>query len=185
MTGFEFAMIPVAIVIGFALTRLLNDWAYIIAHWSSFDKPGLFLSLTLFFMIGTLSHFVGDWPFREIEMGFGRLFLIILPTLVMILAIAVMVPEPAELPLNLEAHYFERIRLASGLMVLGILLSVLPDHFPGVVGAPPLWMVCLFLAPLIVLAFFRHKPVHIVAQGFIFIMTALQLSGITDFGQIQ
>ena len=177
MSGFEFAMIPIAIVIGFALTRLLNCWAHIVNCWSSFEKPGLFLSFTLFLMIGILSHFVGDWSFREIELGFGRLILIILPTLLMILSVAIMVPEPADLPANLEDHYFNRIRKTLGLMIFAILLSIIPDHFPGVTNPPPYWMVSLVLAPMIVLFFLKQKRVHIGALGFICFMTVLQLSG--------
>ncbi len=178
-------MIPVAIVIGFALTRLLNSWANIANSWSTIEKPGLFLTYTIFMMFGILSHFVGDWSFREVELGFGRLALIILPTLLMILSVSIMVPEPSDLPKNLEEQYFQCVRKSSALLVFGIVLSLIPDHFPGVVNAPPIWMVGLVIAPLSVLALSTHKLVHIGSLVFMGVMMLLQLSGISEFGQMQ
>ena len=185
MSAFEFFMIPIAIVIGFALSRLLNSWASIANSWSTFEKPGLFLSFTFFLMIGILGHFVGDWSLREVELGYGRLILIIMPTLLMILSISIMVPEPAGLPHNLEEHYFRRIRMSLGLMVFAILLSLVPDQLPGVVNAPPIWMVGLIIAPMTVLALSTHKFVHIGGLIFLGLMMLLQLSGVSEFGQMQ
>jgi hypothetical protein len=184
MSAFEFAMIPVAIVIGFALTRLLNCWASITKGWSTFRKPGLFLTFTLFLMFGILSHFVGDWSFRDVEFGFGRLVLIIMPTLLMILSISIMVPEPTDLPDNLEKHYFGCIRKSLGLMVLAILLSLIPDRFPGVANPPPIWMVGLVIGPMIVLVLSTQKAVHIGGLIFMGLVMLLQVSGLSEFGQM-
>ena len=87
MTGFEFGLVPVAIIIGFALTQILIGWGKVVRQWSMLQNPGLFLSFTGFTMAGILSHFVGDWAYRDIELHYGRLVLIILPTLAMVLAI--------------------------------------------------------------------------------------------------
>ena len=65
MTGFEFSLIPVAIIVGFALTRILSRWGQVVRQWSSLQIPWLFLSFTVIAMAGMLSHFVGDWAYRE------------------------------------------------------------------------------------------------------------------------
>lgn len=39
MTVFEFNLIPIAIIIGFAITRVLVAWASVIRNWSTIRKP--------------------------------------------------------------------------------------------------------------------------------------------------
>lgn len=100
MTGFEFSLIPVAIIIGFALTQILLCWGRIVREWSRIQRPAFFLSFTVFAMAGVISHFVGDWAYRDIELHYGQLVLIILPTLSMVLATSVILPSDAEFPLD-------------------------------------------------------------------------------------
>ena len=185
MTGFEFSMIPVAIVIGFAITRLLNNWAQIFVTWDQIKNPFLYLSFSSLLLFGILSHFVGDWPYRNIELNLGRLSLIILPALVMILGIASMVPQSTEFSQDLEKHYFERIRLSATLMGTGILLGVVPDMFPGVTDAQPVWMVLLFVAPMLLMAMVGHRLLHMAVHLFIWALLIIQLIGLTGFGRIQ
>ena len=185
MTGFEFGLIPVAIIIGFALTRILTCWGQVVRRWSELQNLGLFLSFTVFAMAGILSHFVGDWAYREIDLHFGLLVLIILPTLSMVLAISVILPSDGEFPSDLREHYFTYARKSSGLFGIGVLLSIVPDLDPGAVNTPEPWMVGAVLIPLGCMAALRRKVVHVLAHLALWAMMLLQMSSLTSFGSIQ
>jgi hypothetical protein len=182
MTGFEFSLIPVAIIVGFALTRILTCWGQIVRTWSNLHTPWLFLSYTVIAMAGVLSHFVGDWAYRDIDLHFGQLVLIVLPTLVMVLSISVMLPGETEFPSDLTKHYFVYVRKSSCLMGTGVLLSVIPDLFPGAVNVPEPWMVALVVAPLGLMAALRQQIVHIFAHVIMWVMLLAQMSSLTNFG---
>ncbi len=185
MSGFEFGLIPIAIVIGFAVTKILNAWGHVVRHWSSFDKPWMFLSFTGFAMGGMLTHFVGDWAYRDIELHLGRLVLIMLPTLVMVMAISVVVPADSEWPEDLRDHYYRYARKAAGLFGFGIFLSVAPDLLPGASGVPEPWMIGAYLLPLGLMGATLHPAVHIVGHILVWAMLVLQMSSLTTFGTIQ
>ena len=185
MTGFEFGLIPVAIIIGFALTQILTCWGQVVREWASLQNPGLFLSFTVFAMAGILSHFVGDWAFRDVGLSYGQLVLIILPTLSMILSISVILPSDGEFPSDLREHYFTYVRRSSGLMGLGVLLSVVPDLLPGAANTPETWMVGAVLVPLGCMAAVRRKVVHVLSHVALWAMMLLQMSSLTSFGSIR
>jgi hypothetical protein len=185
MTGFEFGLVPVAIIIGFALTQILIGWGKVVRQWSMLQNPGLFLSFTGFAMAGILSHFVGDWAYRDVELHYGRLVLIILPTLAMVLAISVILPNDAEFPTNLREHYFSYARKSSGLFGIGILLSIIPDLLPGAANIPEAWMVGMILLPLGCMAAMRQTVVHVLSHVVVWTMLLLQMSSLTSFGSIQ
>lgn len=185
MSGFEFSLIPVAIIIGVALTQILGCWARVIRHWPRLQNPGLFLSFTVIAMAGILSHFVGDWAYRNIEMHFGQLVLIILPTLAMVLAISVILPADDEIPSDLGGHYFTFVGKASGLFLVGIALSVVPDLLPGAVNTPEPWMVGAVMVPFVCITVLRHAVVHLLAHAGLWVVMLLQMSSLTSFGSIQ
>ena len=185
MTGFEFSLIPVAIIVGFALTRILSCWGQVVRQWSELEKPWLFLSFTVIAMAGMLSHFVGDWAYRDVELHFGQLVLIILPTLAMVLAVSVILPSGDDLPLDLDEYYFSYATKAASLFVIGVLLSVIPDLFPGAVNVPELWMVGAVVVPLVCIATFRRPVIHLVSHGVMWVIMLVQMSSLTSFGSIQ
>jgi hypothetical protein len=185
MSGFEFGLIPIAIVVGFAITRILSAWGTVVRQWSSLKSPWLFLSFTGFAMGGMVSHFVGDWAYRDIELHLGRLILIVLPTLPMVIAVSVIVPNENDWPADLREHYFGNVGKAAALFGIGVVLSVLPDLLPGASGIPEVWMVAVFLAPLVFMVVTTHPVVHRVAHVVCWLMLLLQMSGLTSFGAIE
>ena len=131
------------------------------------------------------SHFVGDWAYRDIDLSFGRLTLIILPTLALVMAIALILPHEPKFPLNLREHYFEYAPKASRLFGIGILLSVIPDLLPGVESQPQPWIIVAFIVPIGLMAFLRNAVVHGLSQAVLWMMLLLQMLGLTSFGDVQ
>ena len=185
MSGFEFGLVPVAIIIGFALTKILNAWGHVVRRWSTLHKPWMLLSFSGFAMVGILSHFVGDWAYRDIELNLGRLVLIILPTLLMVMAISVILPTDDDWPSDLLEHYFCYSRQAAGLFCIAIALSIVPDLLPGASGVPELWMIASFVFPLVLMAVTRNHSVHVVCHVVLWAMALLQMSSLTGFGLIR
>ena len=184
MSGFEFGLIPVAIIVGFALSQILIAWGHIVRQWSALQRPGLFLSFTGMALVGVLSHFVGDWSFRTVDLHFGTLMLIILPTLALVLAMSVILPANDDFPADLEAHYFKHVRKSAMLFASGITLGVLPDYLPGAQSVPEMWMVLTALVPIIAMAATQQRLVHIASQAVLWGLMLMQMSSLTDFGFI-
>ena len=160
MSSFEFGMIPVAILIGFALNRLIVCWAHIFLHWQNYEDRWLFLSYSAIALVAMLSHFSSFWVYREIDFSLANMLLIVSPTLLLVLAITILVLSDEKLPANLGSYYFERNPKVSGLLAAGVLVGILPDQLPGVLTGPSLGMYLLFAATFAVMAVTSHRIVH-------------------------
>ena len=124
MSAFEFSLIPIAIVIGFAITQLLSLWASLIRNWQSISQPAFYVSISLWLLVALLVHFTGLWAYREVSFGsVGTLLLVISPTLFFMLSISVLVPIGGQLAGNRSDYYFERSRSFLGLAAWASALS--------------------------------------------------------------
>ncbi len=165
MSAFEFSLIPIAIIIGFAITQLLSLWASLIRNWQTTSHPGFYLSISLWLLAALLVHFTGLWGYREVPFGsFGALLLVIAPTLFFMLSVSVLTPTNNELSGNLSDSYFARCRSVLILAALASALSGVPDLLPGVLSAPDPWLLLIYVVPLAVLAFTSNRAIHAVGH---------------------
>ncbi len=170
MSAFEFSLIPIAIVIGFAITQLLSLWASLIRNWQAVSQPAFYVSISLWLLVALLVHFTGLWAYREVSFGsFGTLLLVISPTLFFMLSISVLVPDGGQLAGNLSDYYFERSRSVLGLAALAAALSGVPDFLPGVISSPGPWLL-VWIIPLASLAFTNNRAAHSAGHVFIWIV---------------
>ena len=165
MSNFEFNLIPIAIIIGFAITRVLAVWASVIRNWPTIQQPWLYLSLSMLLLVTLRVHFTGLWGYRDVEFGsLNRLLLVISPTLFFMLAISLLAPANQEIDGDLEATYFRRVRPTFALAAIAAASSALPDLLPGVVSPPTPWELLYFIVPLAVMASFLYRAVHIIGH---------------------
>ena len=165
MTYFEFSLIPVAIVIGFALSSILNCLALVIQNWKQHKQHALFVSFMLMVMLALVSHFAADWVFREMVHTHTRLLLVVVPTFVLVLAASLMFPQNGQLISNLDEHYFENISKASVFFSIGIILAAIPDTFEEVLNPLPYWQSALFICLFILMAITKNKAAHVATHA--------------------
>ena len=167
MTKFEFILIPIGILIGFAINVLLTSWASLFRSWQSVSGSGFYISLSLWMLTSVLGHFSGYWEYRDHALDFPQQMLLISPTLLFMLAISVMAPRKQDLVKDYRAYYFGYSRIFFGLASAAMLLTTIPDLTFGVMSVSTLWMTLLGATPAIVLAITTRPVIHIAGHVYL------------------
>ena len=120
MSEFEFVLIAIAIVSGFAISEILAGWGRGLSARGGAPYSGLqfFASLTLLFQI--LRYVWTLWNFRSVEWQFWSFMAVLIPMLVLALAAHVISLPPSSPEVDPEEVYFARARS------FFLLLSLLP-----------------------------------------------------------
>ena len=68
MEQLEFALVPIGIVLGYGVTKVLGSWAHIIRIWHRLDRfPLLFVSSTALLMLFMYANFAGLWGYQSVD----------------------------------------------------------------------------------------------------------------------
>ena len=86
MDSFEFAQIPIAILIGFGLSEILSGWGHKLRQRSTIPFSGLELVSSTFVLVFAIRYMWAQWALRSLEWDFVAYFLTLLPALVIALA---------------------------------------------------------------------------------------------------
>ena len=181
MDQLEFALIPIGIVLGYGVTKIIGTWAYTIQAWDQQERPPvLYLSstgLSLFFMYW---NFSGLWGYQSVEFEAAQgafnvtyLFVITLPILLFMLSVSTLIPHDLGAVNDLDAHYFSSARAFHLAFALGIVASFLPDFLPGVVsptGPDAFMALSVFLGMFLIMAFVKARAIHILIQAALWII---------------
>ena len=191
MDQLEFALIPVGIVFGFGISRVLQAWAGVIRmpHRER-GNPFLFVSATAMGLVIMYLNFSGLWAYGEVNFSlnsgiFNAAFLLILtlPMLLFMLAVLVLTHDSIEASTDLNAHYRATSRRFFLIFCLALGASFLPDLLPGVKATPNPIYGLLVIGLFAVLALVRnataHLVMHVIFWACIVFILALSLAGIS------
>ena len=178
MEQLEFALVPIGLVLGYGVTKVLGAWAHVIHLWSGFKRPPvLFLSctaLSLFFMYW---NFSGLWTYRDVNFELMRgsfnvmyLFAITLPMLLFMLAVSVIVPPNISQIINLGEHYQRSARTFHLIFAAAVGASLLPDMLPGVGFAPTPVPFLVIMLMFLVMGLVRSRTLDFTLQAFVWIL---------------
>lgn len=143
MSEFEFVLVTIAIVAGFAISEILAGWSRpLLARGNSgYSSLRFFASLFLLFL--TLRYIWTLWGVRSSEWHFVQFVLVLAPMLLIALA-AYVISMPAEAPeLDANEIYFARARpfflLLAGVVIAWTLyewanFTVIQDAYPAEVN---------------------------------------------------
>ena len=171
MSAFEFILILVSVVAGFAVSEILSGWGRVIREHTPISKIGVHLIASSWLLLMIVRYVWLLWDYREIDWRFVDFVLAFAPILV--LALAAYVTNPARIQrFDPVTHYLNQARPFCYLVALFLLLFVF--------GAPRISVepgfTLAFLGPLAVaamlmgLAHVRRPVVHGVAFGFMLLM---------------
>ncbi|MEE4145133.1 MAG: hypothetical protein V2I26_10080, partial [Halieaceae bacterium] len=189
MDQLEFALVPIGIVLGYGVTKIMVAWADVIHSWPHIRRPPLiYLSSTAMCLYFMYMNFAGLWAYKGVDFVLDNgifnvvyLFAITLPMLIFMLAVSVLVPVATRQTLQFDAHYFQSSPSFYLILALGVCTTVLPDLLPGVEFAPsPTWPL-IIAATFVCLAFVRNRFAHGLAHSLFWSLLAVGF-GYTMFG---
>lgn len=171
MEQLEFALVPIGIVLGYGVTRVLASWAHIIRLRNQHARaPVLFISATALSTYLMYANFAGLWAYRSVdfEVSVGifsitHLVIVTLPMLLFMLAVSVVAPPNIDDIRDLENHYFESARAFYIVLCGAMLASFLPDILLGIHLDMPAFtplILCLVFFALLALAWVKSRAVH-------------------------
>lgn len=122
MSEFEFVLVTIAIVAGFAISEILAGWSRPMLARGDAGYSSLRFFASLFLLFLTLRYIWTLWSVRSSEWQFVHFVLVLTPMLLMALAARV-ISMPAEAPeLDSTEIYFARAR-PFFLLLVGVLIS--------------------------------------------------------------
>ena len=122
MSEFEFVLVTIAIVAGFAISEILAGWSRPLLARSNAGYSSLRFFASLFLLFLTLRYIWTLWGVRSSEWHFVHFVLVLAPMLLIALA-AHVISMPAEAPeLDSTEIYFARAR-PFFLLLAGVLIS--------------------------------------------------------------
>lgn len=109
MSAFEFILILVSVVAGFAVSEILSGWGRLIRERTPISEVGVHILASSWLLVMTIRYVWVLWAFRGIEWHFFDFVLAFLPILV--LALAAHVTNPVRvLKFNPATHYLSQAR---------------------------------------------------------------------------
>lgn len=181
LTQLEFALIPIAIVMGYGVTLIIRAWTEIIHRWHEREcTPYLYLSATGMSLVFMYMNFAGLWAYQNVEFAYtdsvfsiGHLFALSLPMILIMLSVSVLVRSSVVSSSNLDAVYFALAKRYFSIQAVAVVASFLPDLMPGVTDVPyplpGLIMICVYLY----LAFSQSRAIHCLAHILFWLMIVL------------
>ncbi len=170
MTQFEFILLPLSMIAAIAVGKILTSWALVVKNWGRTKNRSLYLSFSVWLVFNLLfGHFGGLWLYRELEFTTLITFLVLLPTLLSSLSMAIL--SLSDFQEDLDEHYFKYQARSVTFALAALITSTLTDLIPGApffVGilAPITITAVAMLAMLIS----TSKHVHIAAHGILWII---------------
>ena len=172
MEQLEFALIPIGIVLGYGVTKVLGSWAHLVRIRRRLERPPiLFFSATALSLFYMYANFSGLWAYSNVDFQYAAgtfntsfLLLITLPMLLFMLAISVMVPSDIDDIQDLEGHYDGSTGPFYVIFCAAIASSALPDLLPGVRMSVPLPLTIFswfLLLSLLTLVWFKGRLIHL------------------------
>ncbi|MDG1231084.1 MAG: hypothetical protein P8P91_02375 [Pseudomonadales bacterium] len=187
MSEFEFVLILVSIVAGFAVSEILSGWGKLIRERAPISDTGLHL-LASFWLLSMITRYVWVlWVFREIEWRFVDFILAFVPMLV--LALAAYVTNPARVVnFNPTTHYLSQARpfcyLAAFFFVswsLGSQRAFIPEG--DIVAVPQIIGVTIAVV-FMCLAHTKKQTLHGLGLGLLILVLMFMSSvAITNLGE--
>jgi hypothetical protein len=132
VTAFEHIAILVSIVIGFALTTLLAGAVRLVhrRHAVVWYWPSVVWMITLFLV--DVQVWWADFAWRRAaSWSFATFVAMLLVPIGAYILSALIVAEPAEMPIDLRAEYFIRRQVFFGVIIVTLAVSYLPDVLFG------------------------------------------------------
>lgn len=183
MEQLEFALVPIGIVLGYGVTKVLGSWAHVIRIWHGLERPPwLFLSSTGLSLLFMYANFSGLWAYRSVEYEvaqgiFNVLYLLVitLPILLFMLSVSVLVPPNLDEISNLEAHYVESALPFYLILASGVGASLLPDLLPGVKFAPSPLVIFIIIAVFLSLAWIKNRGIHLSVHAVLWMLVMARI----------
>jgi hypothetical protein len=165
----EFALIPIGIVLGYGVTKVLGSWAHVIHIWNRLERlPVLFLSSTALSLCFMYMNFSGLWAYRSVEFEVTQgifnvvyLFAITLPMLLFMLAVSVLVPPNLSEITDLEAHFLESVLAFNLIFSAAMGAAMLADFLPGIKNTTPPIPALIMITIFVLVGLARSRAIHL------------------------
>ena len=128
MSAFEFILILIAIVAGFAISEILAAWGRLVRARVSLRHAALYLASTAFLLALIVRYIWVLWIFNQEEWNFAAFLLAFAPIVVLALA-AYVISVPRVSAPDVLGHYFNEARPFYYLLVLFLVLWTVSDLF--------------------------------------------------------
>jgi hypothetical protein len=183
MSAFEFILVLVSVVAGFAVSEILSGWGRMIRERVPIAAVGVHLVASCYLLIMIIRSVWVLWVLREHDWLFIDFIFVFAPILV--LALAAYVINPARIQrFDSETHYLSQARPLCYLItvyfcvsIVGAMQMIGAEILPTVASVAGMVMFAMFL----VLAHVRRPMIHGIGFGIaIAVTTFMSMSAVTS-----
>ena len=168
MSKFEFIIVLVSIMLGFAATEQLAVWGRVLRAPTRYGFSWPFFLSSLYVLSALVMHWVMFWSYSDVDISQARhVFLLTLPSLVLALSSYALAPEPNTREPILDHHWNE----SSGRLM--ILFGTFPATacvadvlLPGALAGPPPLVVLAVVSIFLGAGFERFRRLRPAVVGF-------------------
>ena len=187
MSAFEFILVLVSVVAGFAVSEVLSGWGRLIRERVAIRQVAVYLLASTWLLLMITRYVWVLWVFRGIEWRFIDFMLAFIPMLVLALAAYLINPTRAKTFVPAE-HYMSQARPFCGLIAFyfivwsfGIQLALIAE---GELLAAPQVIGLVFAFTFGSLAWLRNERVHGVALALVLLGIVLMSTvSVTNLNQ--
>ena len=172
---FLFNSVIVSLLVGIALSKLIESWGRIVQQKRSIKSSILFLLISSWLFSFFVAHWLGLWQYRELEVNSVLIsYIIFLPSLLGALATYILTPVISE-NLDIEKFYFSmapRSHLIIGIFVIsaGLTDLMIPEHKQASLS------VFLILGGLLIfLSMIQNRLIHLILLSILWIISLIGL----------
>ncbi len=172
---FLFNSVIVSLLVGIALSKIIESWGRIIQQKRSIKSSILFLLISSWLFSFFVAHWLGLWQYRELEVNSIIIsYIIFFPSLLGALATYILIPSISE-NLDLEKFYFSmapRSYLFIGIFVIsaGLTDLMIPENKQA-----SLTVFLIMGGLLFILSMFRKRLLHLIVLSILWIASLLGL----------
>ncbi|MEM7541494.1 MAG: hypothetical protein AAF384_07880 [Pseudomonadota bacterium] len=175
MSQFEFLMIIASIFVAIAITEIISWWGQLLRSDPYPPVSRIHLAWTILFVCNAVLYWSGFWPYRDIAIeSYGQIWMLLLPTLFMILVGYALTPSPTALAEHNGKYFDEKRKTIFIPWSVFILLAVLADaaivESPTLEGAVP---GLVSMAVFVSLIFLSNPIINYVGLAFLFLLLFL------------
>ena len=127
MSQFEFILIAVTIVAGFAISEVLAGVGRSLRASDGSRYSGLFYLAALILLFLACRYIWTLWDYRSLQWAFSKFVLVLVPIFALALAAHVITVSASGDPVDLEEHYFSRARWFYILLIIFSISWALSD----------------------------------------------------------
>lgn len=167
LSTFEFVLVLIAIVAGFAISEILSAWGRLIRSRANLSDAALYLAASMVLQSYIVRYVWELWTVRAVEWSMPLFMLAFTPMWIAALA-AYVISIPRETKITIHAHYFAESRPFFMLMALFLVISEASGQYlAGAAGAgsrpdAAQAMRLLAIGVTLTLAFSRSRFAHAV-----------------------